>query len=431
MIRARRVLAGVALFAAAALALAGCSSGSPAPAGAGSSNGVVTLTYWSGFTGGDQATYVALVKMFNATHKDIQVDMTVQPWDSIAQKLPEAIATGAGPDIATPDYNVGTIRQYINNGLLAPIDQLLGNAANQIPASVLPPAIKSAFTVNGHLYAAPANWATLELYYNKTMFAKAGITQPPATMAELQSDAVKLTVKSGSNVKQYGIAIADHSTIAMWPILIWANGGDIQTANGCSALAEPQTVQAVSTWANLIVKDDITQVGLAGQDADNLFSAQKAAMEINGPWATGEYTPAHVDYGLAPVPVGPSGTAVTTASTVPMVLNAKSPHKAAALTFFAWWLSKPVQAYLAEHAGYPPSRTDMANYPGLASTPFVAGFSAQTPYARFYLPGVANFNNVDSNIISPAIQAAERGANVASTLDSASAQLNSALNCPG
>ena len=72
---------------------------------------------------GDQATYVALVNKFNATHPSIKVDMTIQPWDSIAQKLPTAMASGSGPDIATPDYNVGTIRQYITNGLIAPIDQ--------------------------------------------------------------------------------------------------------------------------------------------------------------------------------------------------------------------------------------------------------------------------------------------------------------------
>ena len=130
MIRTRAVLAGAALCAAAALA--GCSTSGPASTAAGSGNGVVTLSYWSGFTGGDQATYVALIKQFNATHKNIQVNMTVQPWDSIAQKLPEAMATGSGPDIATPDYNVGTIRQYIKNGLLAPINQLLGSGANQV-----------------------------------------------------------------------------------------------------------------------------------------------------------------------------------------------------------------------------------------------------------------------------------------------------------
>ena len=111
--------------------------------------------------------------------------------------------------------------------MVAPINSLLGNGPNQVPASVIPPAIKSAFTVNGHLYAAPANWATLELYCNKTLFAKAGIAGPPKTMAQLQQDAVKLTVKSGSTVKQYGMAIADHATIAMWPIFIWANGGNI------------------------------------------------------------------------------------------------------------------------------------------------------------------------------------------------------------
>ncbi len=90
------------------------------PAAFAASSGKVTLTYWAGFTGGDEPTYVALVKKFNQTHPDIQVDMTIEPWDTIAQKLPTAMATGAGPDIATPDYNVGTIREYIKEGLIAP-----------------------------------------------------------------------------------------------------------------------------------------------------------------------------------------------------------------------------------------------------------------------------------------------------------------------
>ena len=152
-------------------------------------------------------------------------------------------------------------------------------------------------------------------------------------------------------------------------------------------------------------------------------------MEINGPWATGEYLPAHVNFGLAQVPVGAIGKPVTTASTVPMVLNAKSKNKAAALTFFSWWLSKPAQAILSDGVGYPPSRTDMANYPGLDKNPYVAGFSAQSPYAELYLPTLANFNYVDSSIISPAIQQAERGTNAASALSAASAELNSAVGC--
>ncbi len=173
----------VAACAVGSLASVGTPSALASPQHSMANNPKVTLTYWSGFTGGDEATYVALVGMFNKTHPDITVTMVVQPWDSIAQKLPTAMASGSGPDIATPDYNVGTIRQYITNGLIAPIDGLLGNGPTQAPARVFPTAVRSAFTVNGHLYAAPANFATLELYYNKTLFAKAGIAAPPKTMA--------------------------------------------------------------------------------------------------------------------------------------------------------------------------------------------------------------------------------------------------------
>ena len=180
-------------------------------------------------------TYVALVNKFNATHPSIKVDMTIQPWDSIAQKLPKAMATGSGPDIATPDYNVGTIRQYITNGLIAPIDQLLGNGPNQVPASV---------TSAGGQGRVHREWPPVRragelgdpgAVLQQDLVRQSRHHRPAATMAQLESDAVKLTLKSGSTVKQYGMAIADHSTIAMWPIFIWANGGDILTPNGCSA----------------------------------------------------------------------------------------------------------------------------------------------------------------------------------------------------
>jgi multiple sugar transport system substrate-binding protein len=402
-------------------ALGACSSGSGSPQSAG---GPVTLTYWSGFTGGDRATYESLVAEFNKTHPDIQVTMDEQPWDSLAQKLPTALASGSGPDIATPDYNVGTIRQYIDNGLAAPIYELIGSGPNQIPAGALPKTITDAFTVNGHLYAAPANFATLMLYYNKDLLAAAHLT-PPTTMQQLRDDAVKLTVKG----QTYGIALADNNTIAMWPILIWADGGDIVKGN-CSALSEPATVAAVKSWADLIKNDGISPVGQSGQGADNLFAAKKAAFEINGPWATGEYN-GKVDYDVVPVPTGSSGTPVTLASTVPMIVNAHSSHKAAALTFFAWWNGKTAQEGLAKGSGYPPSRTDLTGDPALAANPMVPKFAAAADTARLYLPDQPKFNQIDTDIFSPAIQQATRGTDAKSALDSATSQLNSLLGCSG
>ena len=383
MIRTRTVLAGVALCAAAALA-AGCSSSSPAPAAGGSGsggNGVVTLTYWSGFTGGDQATYVALIKMFNATHKDIQVNMTVQPWDSIAQKLPEAMATGAGPDIATPDYNVGTIRQYISNGLMAPIDSLLGSGTNQVPGRGHP----ARHQVRLHGQRAPVCRAG-ELGHPGALLQQDPVRQggdrrPPKTMAAAPAG----RGQADGQVRLNG------SSSTGWPSLITLRSpcgpssygptaANILNANGCSDLDSPKTVSG---------RQQLGQPHRQGPDhAGRAWPARtpttcsrrkRLRWRSTALGRSASTCPHKVNFGLAPVPVGAIGRPVTTASTVPMVLNAKSKNMAAALTFFAWWMSKPAQAGLAEGVGYPPSRTDMANYPGLTKNPYVAGFCAAEP----------------------------------------------------
>jgi len=384
----------------------------------------VTLTYWSGFTGGDKQAYEDLIKKFNTTHTDIQIDYQEQPWDSIAQKLPTAIISGAGPDLATPDYNVATLQQYVANGLALPLDGLIGTGADQVAPGVLPQTVTDSFSVDGKLYAVPANFATLLLYYNKDLLAKAGIAAPPKTMTELQDDAVKLSDGQG----QYGIALADNATIQMWPVLIWADGGDLISGK-CSALADPKTVGTVEKWAALIRDKKISPVGSTGQDADNLFAAGKAAFEINGPWAAGQYKAAKVNFDVAPVPVGASGKPVTLASTVPTIVSSKTAHPKEAQAFLAWWLSKETQAQLSTSAGYAPSRTDMATDPSITGNPTVAAFTAQVGNSRLYLPTEKDFAKIDTGIFIPAIQSAEQNGNAADALKSASDQLNSLLGC--
>ncbi len=383
-----------------------------------------TLTYWSGFTGGDKQAYEDLITLFNSTHPDIHVDYQLQPWDSIAQKLPTAIISGSGPDLATPDYNVATVRQYVTNRLALPLTDLIGSGPHQIADSVLPAAIKDAFSVDGTLYAVPANFATLLLYYNKDLLQAGGLSSPPGTMSELRDTAVKLSNGQG----QYGIALADNATIQMWPVLIWADGGDL-IANKCSALDDAKTIGTVETWAGLVRDRHISPVGATGQDADNLFAAGKAAFEINGPWAAGAYTAAKVNFGVAPVPVGASGKPVTLASTVPTIVSAKTAHPKEALEFLVWWMSKDTQGRLSKAAGYVPSRTDMATDPSISDNPIVAAFTAQTPNARLYLPTQKDFAKIDTGIFIPAVQSAEQNGDAAAAFKSASMRLNKLLGC--
>jgi len=387
----------------------------------------VVLTFWNGFTGGDRPAYESLVKEFNATHPDIEVQMDIQPWDTLAQKLPAALATGQGPDLSTPDYNVGTIWQYVSSGFIAPLDDLYGSGANQIDRKAMAPKVLEGFSRGGHIYAAPANLATLLLYYNKDILAEAGIASPPTTMVEFRKDALRLTKKDPSgNAAQYGVALADHQTISMWPILIWADGGDLIDAKGASMLGDAKTVAAVKAWADLIVKNGISPIGQTGQGADNLFAAKKAAFEMNGPWAAGQYKAAGINFDVVPIPTGSAGP-VTLASTVPIVLSQSSQHKDAAYVFLAWWNSKASQAKLALGSGFPPTRTDMADDATLAENPLVPKFAAVAKYARLYLATAEKFTQIDTDVFAPAIGAITRGENAAKVLKDANAKMNSLL----
>lgn len=396
--------------------------------GSGGEGEPVVLRFLTGFTGGDRVAYEDLVETFNETHPGIRVEMDVQPWDSIATQLPGAMATGQGPDLATPDFNVATIRQYVEAGTIRPLDDLYGSGEGKVETDALPENLVEAFTVDGTPYAVPANFATLMLYYNEALFEEAGISSPPETMEELREAAVALTERDGDQVSQYGLALADHQTIPMWPILIWAEGGDVVGEDGCSALDDPETIAAVQSWADLIVEEGVSPVGQTGAATDDLFASGTAAMQLNGPWATASYTEAGVEYDVAPVPVGEAGP-VTLASTVPIVVNANSENPEAAYEFLSWWTSEEAQLAFALASGFPPVRTDLAEDPALAEHPFASRFAEAADYARLYLPSIEQFAQVDADVFSPAIGRVTRGEPADEVLASAAEEMDALLEC--
>jgi multiple sugar transport system substrate-binding protein len=418
-------LIGASLAAATALGLvaAGCSSGGSSGSSSSSSgsSGHVTLTYWNGFTGPDEPAVKALVNKFNQTHKNITINMSIMPWDVFYEKLLPAYAAGNGPDMVAMDTQ--QLPQYAAKGVFAPLTSYYGSAAND--TSSLVSAATDATEVKGTQYAVPANFAPLMLYWNKTLFAKAGLSGPPTNWAQWQADAVKLS-KGGAS-PQYGIALAENNTIAMWPILLWENGGGVTNADATkSMLSDPGTISAVDQWSKLVIKNGIAPKNITGAEADSLFTAQKAAMEMNGPWATTGYQTAKVDFGLAPIPAGPKKS-VTLADVVGMSVNAKdsSAKQAAAETFFTWWNSTSSQTYYAVHTGFVPTNTGVTAA-DLAANPDVADFQSVSKSAQAYELGT-QYTNVETNTWEPAIEKILQGSSVTSTLNGANTQVNSYL----
>jgi multiple sugar transport system substrate-binding protein len=357
-----------------------------------------TLTFWNGFTGPDRPAVEALVKKFNDANPDIQVQMDITPWDSLMQKLLSTMSTGQGPDITGIHFQY--LPQYAKSGYVMDLSSVYKAGGDLDPAN-FPPALVDLLKYQGKFYAAPMNFATLLMYYNKDLFKAAGLDpeKPPATWDEWTADIKKLTKP---DTGQYGIAIGEHDTIPNWPIFIWGNGGDV-VKDGKAMLSDPKSQAALQQWGDLVTKDKVSPTGLSGAEADKLFQSQKAAMEISGPWLTNGFTDAKINFGVAPIPVGPGGP-VTLADSVVMMVNKSSKNTDAAIKFVNFWNSKDSQLYFSTQTGFPSARLDLASDPALAQNPWSPKFAAVAPTSRFYLGGLEKFAQIDTDVFTPMIQ---------------------------
>lgn len=150
------------------------------------------------------------------------------------------------------------------------------------------------------------------LYYNKKMFADAGISKPPATWDELVADGQKIS-KNGTSGK-WGLGAEGgnlSNNIHQAFVLGKQHGADFFDASGKPTFTSDGAVAAVKQYVDFMAKDKIIAPGNA-EYAQNQslsdFAKGKTAMVL---WQAAATTFAAQgmkpeDWGTAPVPV-PSG----------------------------------------------------------------------------------------------------------------------------
>lgn len=428
MKRKRMIMTAVLMFVLTAM-LAGCSkgeSGSKEPgsseaSGSSDSNEKTVITFWNGFTGSDKAVLEELVKEYNETNdKNIEVEMSIMPWDTLYQKLSTVLSVGEGPDIlAMSTERIGT---YAEPGAFVPVDDIY--AAGLVDEAMIPEALRENLKYNDKYYGVPMNFATLLLYYNKTMFEAAGLDPetPPATWDELEQYAQQIVDKTGN----YGFDMAVKETTPMWCIMLWGNGGDI-IQDGKAVFNSDANVETITRWAENIRDKKFGPEILTGGEIDKLFESQKLAMYFCGPWAIGSFESAGIDFGVAQAPRGPQEQ-ITQSNGVGLYLTSSSKQKEAVYDFFSWWNSKDTQVKWSLGTGFPPARTDIADDERLKENPYIAEFSKPANESNMYLQQLTNFAEIDNQVIVTAFEKILlENADVRETLDEANKQLEELL----
>ncbi|MFB7505777.1 extracellular solute-binding protein [Streptomyces broussonetiae] len=268
---------------------------------------LVAADYGDSAANSSKKYWDSLVKAYEAKHSGVKVEVSVYSWNDVDAKVKEMVAAGHAPDLA----QIGAYADYAAAGKLYPASDLLSIRTQADFLSQL----SDAGQWNHTQYGIPFAASTRVLFYNKTLFAKAGIT-PPTTWDQLAADAKVLKDKG----VKYPVALPLGPEEAQAETMQWMLSGAGADTGGSGYTDDVGTytidsAQNVDTFTWL--KDDLVGKGLTGPvapgrlnraDAFAAFADGQVGMLNGHPTLIQQAEKKGVQFGTVPMP-GRTGTA--------------------------------------------------------------------------------------------------------------------------
>lgn len=397
----RGPLRAMAVVGVAAISLSACGAASGSAAGVKKStaNSNVTskasnatnskvrdVVWWNMWSGSTVTILDKMVSEFNSTHPNIHVTQLNVPSSDGDAKLLSAIAGGDPPDVFT-EFNP-VIGEEANDGAIQPMNRFLTGSYGGLEKWMYPAALKGGM-YNNKLVAVPMSMNTNALYYNKAMLRAAGISRPPTTLAQLDSDQAKEWKFSGGRLEQIGFYPFNATWQQFTPyfkVKDYVNGR-YNLANNRHALAEMDWMASYSKYPYSDVSALNSALGAVSGASEDPFSMGKEGFELSGAYEGASriaLNPAMKNnFGVVPFPSVPGGATVPTTyeNGNYNVIPKGATHPRAAFTFIAWLAgyNNPGIATYYPAGGWMPAASTVAN------TPAFANWESKAPYVRVFV----------------------------------------------
>ncbi|WP_299530785.1 extracellular solute-binding protein [uncultured Streptomyces sp.] len=410
----RRGITATALVAALAFAATAC--GSDDETGSKSSGELSgTVTWWdTSSVGSEDKVFKKLAEGFEKKHPKVDVKYVNVPFGEAQNKFKNAAQANAGaPDVIRSE--VAWTPEFADLGYLAPLD---GTAALKDQKDFLEQAAAST-KYDGKTYAVPQVIDSMGVFYNKKMFADAGV-EVPKTVDELKTASAAIKKKTGKT----GLYLRGDDAYYFLSFL-YGEGGDLVDAGSKTVTVDgPESVKAFK-----VVKD-LVDSGAAKTDAtdgwENMMQAFKSgevAMMINGPWAvadtlTGDQFKDAANLGVAPVPAGSADQGAPQGGHN-LAVYAGSKNLDASYAFVDYMTSVDAQAQVAGELNLLPTRTSAYARKEAVDSEIVGFFkpvvetSVQRPWipegGSLFAPLVTEYTKVLTDQTTPEKAAATTG----------------------
>jgi sorbitol/mannitol transport system substrate-binding protein len=293
----------------------------------------------------------------------INVKYVTLPENTLRQKVTSDVATGGGQfDIATVgtyDVPIWAKNKWLVN-LQPYFSKLSPAAATAYDLKDVIPKVRLGLSYNNSLYALPFYGESSMTYYNKKLFAGAGLKMPlHPTWGQIQTFAAKLNKPSGN---QYGICLR---ALPGWgefgaPLTTVINtfGGQWFNTKWEPQLTSPATTNAVNFYVNLVKKYGEPGATSSGfTECETAMAQGKTAMWVDATVAAGQLTDPtksqvakDIGFAYAPTKVTPLGSHWLWAWS--LAIEGSSKNKDAAFKFLNWATSKDYIKLVAAKNGW-------------------------------------------------------------------------------
>ena len=351
-------------------------------------SGEITIEYWQYFYDARVDAMNRLIQDFEAQNPGIHVIHTNFPYADYRDKIAASVPAGVGPDVATLYY--GWLPLWVDSGYLVPLPE------EEFPISM----IESEFSplvqagkFQGKYWAIPTAVRTLALFWNKDLFEAAGLDPevPPTTLDEFVDFAKKLTVlDANGDYEIMGHAVGmDAQAHHYYREVLTRQFGQVPQSEDKHKILWNASEGGYEAWEWLLKFENEYKTGTNDlfDGVTQAFYQGKLALHIDGSFRLGSIAKNAPDlnFGVAPLPVGPSGELVTFGSFWTHGLTQKAAadpkRMEAAVKFLQFITTDEAMALWVDKVGELPARLEAAGDPDLLSDPKLGAFAEQLPYA--------------------------------------------------
>ena len=296
--------------------------------------------------GYSEAEVRAMTDAYIKLHPDITVNLEFVPYDGLHDKTILAKGAATAYDVILSD-SVWT-PEYVEGGVIADVSSRI---TPEMKAAILGGALGSA-EYKGKYYGLPWIVDAKFLFYNKDMFARAGIEKPPSTWAEVEADGLLLKTKG---IVEYPLVASwaqAEALVADYTAILAGFGGRFLDDAGKPVFHKGGGLAAAEWMATSLNRDHVTNphsLEYVEDDVKRVFASGQAAMALNWTYMwDGANTPSADTkiagkVGVAPPPGPVAGKVGAVNGSQPLCIPTNSAHKDAAWDYILYLTSQKVQ----------------------------------------------------------------------------------------